>query len=611
MRNHKILILFVFLALGALFVACDSKKGADSPASATPKTDKAEARKAAPGAKKGEVVVSLSESDKAYLIGVARKAFEVWTLEKKVYEPTDVPEHLKTKKVNRVFATIYKQGEWRGCVSADKKDIIPTVVHSVINTAKDSRFEDPRPDELVNFRVELSFLQPFEVVDTKDPKEIEKQIEPGVHGISIEHVNGRRAYFLPYVFVKRQRTTVAWLERICQKAKLPKDAWQTPEATIYRYDTLNFIEETPNGRHVDLYRYKVELDSVPANALPVAIDLAAKWFIRHQDNATARFAPGHDTEIKPIRRDHAVLQLLAMAALGYSETTRTFGSSMDRVYTWFMGGFKEHLNRADGALVVNAPDAKALEATLAFAEFVTNSAKLPERAALAKAVAQHLRGALDPASAPTENGDIVRDIRTYALLVMARLAVVTGEAADGAKARALYDAWYEGGKPLSLAAVAAMVALDSKDETLYKALLAELDGVVRRQFTAKTARFTDYIGAFEGETVPTAAGVAMGLRGLALAYPQIKTEDGRYATDVVTAAMFASRWLLEQQFTEVSAFYIPNYGEILGSFKSNVVLNTSRLDDTAWPMLALIETQAAMGDALAAAFTGRAAELNK
>jgi AmmeMemoRadiSam system protein A len=557
------------------------------------------------------VAVTMSETEKDYLIGLARDAFETWVKEKGTFEPKDVPESLKKMKINQVFATIYKKGEWRGCVSAKKGDVASTVVQAVINTARDRRFENPRADELSDFRVELSFLQPFELVDSKDPVEIQKQLEPGVHGISLEHKNGRKAFFLPYVFVKTQRDTITWLERICAKAGLPKDAWKSPEATIYRYNTINFIEDKPRGKAVDLYRYKVELDSLPEDALPSAIALGSKYFISKQKKEGNRFEPGIDQDKRPLRKDSLTIQLLTMAALGNSETKETFKSFLSRVYGWFLEGISKNMVQAEKGLKIESDDAKSLEATLAFAEFVLNTDKLSDRAKLAKAVGAYLRNALDPKTVLTEQGEIITDLANYAVLTMARLALLNADSAEKAHARQLFDGWWRGNQPWSLAALAAVYALDPSDTELYTKLLAEVRSTIEHQITPQEATYSDYIGAFDTEKVPTAVGVSVYLRGLAFAYPLIKTDDGQYQSDIAMSAMFASRWLLEQQFTEISAFYIEHYEKLLGAFKHNILINSSRLDDTAMPLLALTDVQAAMGEALSNNLKAAGAQLDK
>ena len=52
--------------------------------------------------------------------------------------------------------------------------------------------------------------------------------------------------------------------------------------------------------------------------------------------------------------------------------------------------------------------------------------------------------------------------------------------------------------------------------------------------------------------------------------------------------VLATRWLLEQQFTTQSAFYLPNHAQLEGAFKRDVLLHESRLEDTAAAYAALV-----------------------
>ncbi len=590
-------LLLVALIFGAF--GCDKEATTQKqPADPTAKVKKS--------ASAGEVTLVLSETDRQYLIGVARKALETWTREQKSYQPKDVPAHLQAMRVNRVFATLYKEGEWRGCVSAKGKSIVPATVQSVINTCRDRRFKDPQPDELDRFRVELSYLQPKELIESKDPATIGTELEPGVHGIILDHKSGKRAFFLPYVFVKKQRTTVTWLERIAKKAGLPKNAWLSPEASLYRYNTINFIEDVPNGRAVDLYRYKVELDQVEAGSVEAAIERSVAWFAaRKQENGL--LLSGYTTDHKPMRTGDPRLQLMAAMALGYQAESAK-NPALGNDVRHLLDALKEYVVPGENVAPVWADnDGEDLEGTLIAAELFTLSGAPKDRQPRVKALGEALRDMLKEVKSLPENGELLRDLPNYAVFTLANLAAFTKDDDDKAFALRFYSKNWKPGRAWSLAAASA-IALLSEQRPHIEAVRKEAEALMATQYTTATAPYRDYIGAFKSPHPPVTVEVALRLRGMALA---LFVLDAARQPALLKSMALATRWLLEQQFTEISAFYFHSYKDAVGAFKRDILVNTTRLDDTAAALLALTEIHKRVGPRLDATFAAMTEELKK
>ena len=581
-------LLFVLCIVSLLFAACDKDK---SQASQAAKTGEQKVQKVEKKEEPKGVEIKLGEAEKQYLIQLARKTFDQWVTKKTRYVPADVPANLKDMSANRVFATIYKEGEWRGCVSAEEKNLIESTIGSVINTCKDNRFKSPEPGELDKFRVELSFLQPMEEVTTKDPAEIEKVLEPGVHGIQVRHTSGKGAFFLPYVFVKKQRTTITWLERLSEKGGLPKDAWKSPEASIYKYSTINFIEDKPYGRAVDLYRYKIELDALEPDAINQALALGKTWLLEHKDETTKRFAAGFDGDHKPLSSVPESAQAMAAAALG-SMADVNKDKDLAKDVRWIQDGLQTKLTKQDGGLAFVTDGKADIEGTLIVADFLSQAITAKDRNALAKSLAANLSKSLTSGTLPGK-GAIIEDLPNYAIYVFSRLATLTKLDADKITAKKLFEGQWKPGQVWSLAAAVAAANLTG-DSTAKGKAATEASALLDAQYTKENARFSDYVGAFKGEKIPTTEGVAVRLLGLSQAFgagmidPAVRSK----ATD---ALVFGVRWLLEQQFTPQSAFYIENGQTMWGTFKQDILENTSILDQSSLALLALAEVKRNLG----------------
>jgi AmmeMemoRadiSam system protein A len=159
-----------------------------------------------------------SNEERTLLLRLAHKSIEsvLQSRELSLDPPT---AHLA--ELRGAFASLYKQGELRGCVGY----VSPAypVYRTVAETARAAAFEDSRfspvtKDETPLLEVELSILSP--------PAEIHPEaIEIGRHGLVISY-HGRRGLLLPQVAVEHHWDRLAFLEQTCRKAGLPMDAWQ-------------------------------------------------------------------------------------------------------------------------------------------------------------------------------------------------------------------------------------------------------------------------------------------------------------------------------------------------------------------------------------------------
>jgi len=176
---------------------------------------------------------SLSSDEKTGLLQIARETLDRYVRNKKIYRPeTDNPKFLGPKGA---FVTLKKKGELRGCIGFIEP-VLPlhqTIVQATIYAAsKDSRFSPVSISELEEIDLEISVLTPPQKID--DPREV----TVGKHGLIIAQGN-RRGLLLPQVPVENRWSRLTFLQRTCQKAGLPKDAWKSG-AEIYTFEAIVF-----------------------------------------------------------------------------------------------------------------------------------------------------------------------------------------------------------------------------------------------------------------------------------------------------------------------------------------------------------------------------------
>jgi AmmeMemoRadiSam system protein A len=176
---------------------------------------------------------SLSREEKASLLKISRETLERYVRNNEVYHPDiNNPKLLSPKGA---FVTLKKNGELRGCIGFIEP-ILPlhqTIVQATIYAAsKDARFPPVASSELEEIELEISVLTPPVKID--DPREI----EVGRHGLIIAKGN-QRGLLLPQVPIENRWSRRTFLQRTCQKAGLPKEAWREG-AEIYTFEAIVF-----------------------------------------------------------------------------------------------------------------------------------------------------------------------------------------------------------------------------------------------------------------------------------------------------------------------------------------------------------------------------------
>jgi AmmeMemoRadiSam system protein A len=169
---------------------------------------------------------ALSETSRNYVLSLARES-----IERKFYEkdfPRNPPEDPLLQKSCGAFVTLKKGGMLRGCIGRMESD--RPMWETVAIMARAAAFEDPRfpavtPAELDDLSIEISLLTPFEPLD--DPL----AVEVGKHGLLVEK-GIHRGVLLPQVATDHGWTAEEFLDNVCVKASLPREAWKDPDVRL-------------------------------------------------------------------------------------------------------------------------------------------------------------------------------------------------------------------------------------------------------------------------------------------------------------------------------------------------------------------------------------------
>ena len=180
--------------------------------------------------------MGLTKEEKKTLLNIVRKTLESYLSSRKIPQFQVESERLKEKRM--VFVTLKKHGQLRGCIGRIVADtpLYKAVSQVAIDSAlHDPRFAAVRYEELDDIEIEISVMTPFEEVKNLD------DIKVGRDGLMIRK-GFNSGLLLPQVPIEYGWDRKTFLENLCYKAGLYKDAYKEPDAVIYKFSAEVFSE---------------------------------------------------------------------------------------------------------------------------------------------------------------------------------------------------------------------------------------------------------------------------------------------------------------------------------------------------------------------------------
>lgn len=175
----------------------------------------------------------LDEGQQKRLLDLARRAVEAAV---KGQAPPAIPQDDPALlRPGGVFVTLKQHGELRGCIGAMvarrplAREVVAMAAEAALN---DPRFPPVSPGELTGLELELSVLSPMQPCRPEE-------VRVGVDGLLIEG-RGTTGVLLPQVPVEQGWDRRQYLEGICRKAGLPRDAWQDPGVRLHCFQAQVF-----------------------------------------------------------------------------------------------------------------------------------------------------------------------------------------------------------------------------------------------------------------------------------------------------------------------------------------------------------------------------------
>ncbi len=141
------------------------------------------------------------------------------------------------------FVTLKHQGRLRGCIGS--LSATDPLAEDVRRNATDAAFHDPRfapltAKELDQVAIEVSVLTEPRPLTFSDAEDLLRKLRPNVDGVVIRQGHAG-ATFLPQVWEQLPKKE-DFLDHLCLKAGLPRDAWRRGGLTVSTYQVQYFEE---------------------------------------------------------------------------------------------------------------------------------------------------------------------------------------------------------------------------------------------------------------------------------------------------------------------------------------------------------------------------------
>jgi AmmeMemoRadiSam system protein A len=184
-----------------------------------------------------EVYIPLPSQRK--LLGLARQTLEAFV--RNTLRPrAEIADPYLQIRGHGVFVSLHKKGELRGCLGAvaGGGSLYETVLEMTEAAAsRDRRVKPVGESVLDEINIGISILSPLKAIH--DPL----SLKIGKHGLYIVQ-GSRHGILLPQVAAEYHWKIQTFLEEVCIKAGLRKDAWQAYDTELSSFTAL-VIEEPP------------------------------------------------------------------------------------------------------------------------------------------------------------------------------------------------------------------------------------------------------------------------------------------------------------------------------------------------------------------------------
>lgn len=184
----------------------------------------------------GRTLLTLARQTIALKLGLTVPDDEQKKLEKKLHDPV-------LQQERGTFVTLHRHGQLRGCIGsiAPVESIAANIRRNAVNAAfGDPRFPPLQQKEFDEVDIEVSILTDPKPLSYDNGADLVAKLRPQIDGVILRD-GFSSATFLPQVWDQLPQPE-DFLNRLCMKAGLHPDAWQTGKLEVLTYQVQYFSE---------------------------------------------------------------------------------------------------------------------------------------------------------------------------------------------------------------------------------------------------------------------------------------------------------------------------------------------------------------------------------
>lgn len=186
---------------------------------------------------------NLTPDEGKMLLCIARENILAYLKGEEYVVPGELPEIFHEKL--GVFCTLSINSNLRGCIGYPEPymELIEGILDvSIAAAVDDPRFNPLSLEEFEKISVEVSVLTKPKLVEVDSCEDYLDVLKVGRDGLIIENMY-HRGLLLPQVPIEQNWDMKTFLENLCYKAGLHKDAWMDEGTKIYSFQAQIFEEE--------------------------------------------------------------------------------------------------------------------------------------------------------------------------------------------------------------------------------------------------------------------------------------------------------------------------------------------------------------------------------
>ena len=543
--------------------------------------------------------LKLNNDDGKYLIDISKKAIGQYLNEGTEYNVKYVPKQFLFD--NKVIVSIYYNGAIIGIGSAQKTNLVDSVIEAVITALKDNQFKIKYShDDLKQASILITIVKNLTELIDRSVVNLSDSINLGVDGIYIQK-NNDTAIITPQIAVQKGWNKLQLVQNLCFQVKLNKDCWRYAGTKLFKFDSINFIGIRENI--FDIYRGipLVELELLTKDKIFKSIIAASDWQLKMQKEDGSYEYLFNPTTGYYSNTNNLIRQALAASSMAnaYQITNNeNYLYSSKKNINFILSHLKQNGNVAYlelnnesilGAVAITViailelPDYKKYEKEL---NLLSNFLLSMQRA--------------DGSFKTYYNSNQSDDFDFYpgeTLLAFVRLYKKTDDnkylyAVE--KSFPFYRKYFGRVKHASfirwqISAFYEMYEITKNKE--YADFVFEMaDWIVKQQYGEEDAPYPDFIGGFEQMGGIPGATTPVYVEGISDAYKLAKiVKDENRIKKYGKSLKLASRFILQLQFDDFNAYYLVHPEKAIGAIKGSLIFNGLRIDYTSHSIVALMK----------------------